>query len=825
MFNNLKDNKKKVMTAGVSLILVAAIIAGIASAVRSTTSSTVAVVPVSDLNYGYYLDWQNSVSGMITTQAEQHIYLSDTEKVQDVLVQEGQPVRRGDVLLRYDTRATELKLEKEKLNRERIELGITVAKENIKTLENTSPTSEGGDFDLAWDFAEFDQVDVLSKAEVYEHILTADAKPVRDDPEDVFLGEEDTPYVFLCKGGTVVITGDFIKKWQKAAEKKESGHLYIALQVRDDAQALQKAWITDIMLLDQMYDIEVDLATGKTSYAAMNKPEELALLLRKILKEIPDPERGEWLAAMLDKLMITDEMEEKKQERGSLLASMLNALSEQDREEFASAAALMDSKTLSVLFESLSANLTAEQVEEIDQDAMSAIITLLLGNVTREQVGEIDSDVLALFLQKLSSDQISELEPEIISAILASLSEEQIRGLDQAFLARLFTDMTEEQVSGLDVNEMKRFFDCLTEEQLKMLIEARKREIEELLNKSTEEEHEETGEGHESSEPVPSDDSGNNATQDEPEVPEKPQEEQAEQPEPEPGKEEPTEQPESESMSDENISETGLVPPTAPAPGTGTGSGIQILSGEISYTSRELAKAKREAREKLRDLELDLKESKIKIEKAESALERGVITASMDGVIKTAGDPNAPPTDGSAFITVTGTEGLYVKSGIKESKLGTIREGDTVTVTSWQTGGQYEAQIKSISPYPDSTGMFYDGGTETFYPFMAAVSEKKANLTNGEWVEVSYTSSNPNGGSNALTVLKAFIREEDGRKYVYKRDVDMKLKKQYIVTGTLSDSGYEVLDGLSANDWIAFPYGKNVKDGAKTREASVYELY
>ena len=45
------------------------------------------------------------------------------------------------------------------------------------------------------------------------------------------------------------------------------------------------------------------------------------------------------------------------------------------------------------------------------------------------------------------------------------------------------------------------------------------------------------------------------------------------------------------------------------------------------------------------------------------------------------------------------------------------------------------------------------------------------------------------------------------------------------MTGTLSDEGYEVLDGLSESDWIAFPYGKNVKEGAKTREASIRELY
>ena len=146
-------------------------------------------------------------------------------------------------------------------------------------------------------------------------------------------------------------------------------------------------------------------------------------------------------------------------------------------------------------------------------------------------------------------------------------------------------------------------------------------------------------------------------------------------------------------------------------------------------------------------------------------------------------------------------------------------------MTSWQTGGQYEARVGSISPYPDTTGMFDGSGTETYYPFTAVVTDKNAVMTNGEWVEVSYTSSNGNKQSDTLTVLKAFVREEGSKKYVYKRDENNKLKKQYIITGSLSDTGYEILGGLSPSDWIAFPYGKNVKEGAKTREASVNELY
>ena len=854
MFNNLKGNKKKVMAGGISLVLAAAIVAGIVAGVRSTTSSTVAVLPVADLNYGNYLDWQNSVTGMITTEAEQNVYLSDTEKVEEVLVQEGQAVHKGDVLLRYDTRGTELKLEKEKLNREKIELAITVAKENIKILENTSPTSDGGDFDLVWDFGEFDQVDTLSKAQVHEHILKADAKPVSDDPEDVFLGSEETPYVFLCKGDSVVITRDFIKKWQKAAAKKKAKHLYIALQVRDSAQALQKAWITDIMLLDPLYDIEVDTATGKTSYASMNKPEELAQLLRKILTDVPEEERGAWLAALMDKLLITPESDKKEEqlaERGALLAGMLNELCGNDlykenfAEEFAAAAALLDGKTLSLMFKGLSENLTTEQIEGIDSDSLAAMLTMLLENASEEQIQAMEPVVLSAFLQKLSAKQIGELDPSVIATFLNGLSETQIKELDNKVLTKLFTEMTDTQIASLDPEKMEAFFKNLTEEQLQALIDLRREKIEELLARQKDEEKDEivppvnsentdlTKEEETPAEPSKPEEESKEPTQEpaqESEEPKEPAPEPEEQPQvsEEPAQvpeEETQEEPGEEPAQDDNAAGGESVPATASAPGTGTGSGSQLLSGDVSYSSDELAKARREAQDKLRDLQVDLKESEIKIEKAQNALDKGVVTAGMDGIIKTAGDPKAPPTDGSAFITVSGTEGLYVKSGIKESKLGTIKEGDIVMVTSWQTGGQYPAEIKSISPYPDSTGMFDGSGTETYYPFTAVVNDKSAQMMNGEWVEVSYTPSESAGSSNTLTVLKAFVREEGNKKYVYKRDENGKLAKQYIITGTLSDNGYEVLDGLSASDWVAFPYGKNVKEGAKTREASMREFY
>ena len=35
----------------------------------------------------------------------------------------------------------------------------------------------------------------------------------------------------------------------------------------------------------------------------------------------------------------------------------------------------------------------------------------------------------------------------------------------------------------------------------------------------------------------------------------------------------------------------------------------------------------------------------------------------------------------------------------------------------------------------------------------------------------------------------------------------------------------EILSGLTPEDFIAFPYGKNLKEGAPTRESDLSELY
>ena len=67
---------------------------------------------------------------------------------------------------------------------------------------------------------------------------------------------------------------------------------------------------------------------------------------------------------------------------------------------------------------------------------------------------------------------------------------------------------------------------------------------------------------------------------------------------------------------------------------------------------------------------------------------------------------------------------------------------------------------------------------------------------------------------NAVYLQKAYIRTEDKKSYVYLRDKKTKrLKKQYITIGQY----IEIVSGVTEDDNIAFPYGKNLREGVKTK--------
>ena len=242
--------------------------------------------------------------------------------------------------------------------------------------------------------------------------------------------------------------------------------------------------------------------------------------------------------------------------------------------------------------------------------------------------------------------------------------------------------------------------------------------------------------------------------------------------------------------------------------------------GEDVYTVTELKEAIKEKEDEIEDLRLDYREAEISVKQAKRKLDEATVTATINGVVKSVGDPAVGEMDGEPFLTVTSNEGMYVKGSISELKLGEVEVGTVMTGMSYESGMSFTAEISEISEYPDTSESYWYGGqaNASQYPFMAYIEDSEG-LSNNESVELSIEDSGSTN-SSAIYLYKAYIRSENGQSYVYKADENDRLVKQYIKTGaTVYSTAVEVKGGLSLEDRIAFPYGKNVVEGAKVKES------
>lgn len=240
------------------------------------------------------------------------------------------------------------------------------------------------------------------------------------------------------------------------------------------------------------------------------------------------------------------------------------------------------------------------------------------------------------------------------------------------------------------------------------------------------------------------------------------------------------------------------------------------------YTAEELARKIKDKEGEIRDFDLDYRKAQLEYEQLKSVSSDGIIKATLNGVVKSVGEADNMA-NGSPFITVAGSEGLYVSGAISELQLNDVQEGQTVYANSWESGKNFEAKITEISPYPSTGSDVWGEGNPnvSYYPYTAYI-ENTEGLRNGEYVEL--TMSGNKEDSSTLYIQAACVREEDGRKYVLKADENDRLVKQYVKTGkTIWGQAIEIISGLSMEDRIAFPYGKTAKEGVKVEEADSFE--
>ena len=236
------------------------------------------------------------------------------------------------------------------------------------------------------------------------------------------------------------------------------------------------------------------------------------------------------------------------------------------------------------------------------------------------------------------------------------------------------------------------------------------------------------------------------------------------------------------------------------------------------YTAAEIALMKQEKELEIRDLDLAHRMLKVEYEKMKKEADGGYVFASIDGAVTNLLDPQEASNSAQPLMLISQGGSYRVTITLGEYDLDSYRIGEMATVSSWMNYG-YEVTgvLASISDTP-SEGYYSGAGNPDVSLYEAViVVQADALLEENEWVGVKFSQGEAQQGTS-FYLENAYIREENGRHYVYRRNAGGKLEKTFVQIGA-SQWGYTaIVSGLTREDWIAFPYGDDVVDGAQTFE-------
>ena len=689
-------------------------------AVKTSSQSTVKVVSVSDMSGGG--GWSdNSLSGNITSDVSQNIYLADSQTVKKIHVKEGDTVKVGDDLLTYDMTLENLDLEMKKLEKQGIELNIEKAKREITKLKNTKPSSDNDNEDPGFDIPEDPgeepenpSMEPEEPTEAYQE-LTAEAEPYMGE------GTVEEPYHFLCAADGAIL-GSFLNRM---AEEQ----CFFVIEVR-----------------------EGDVSNG----------ELLKIWGQKITEE-------DFQVADTDRFQVN--LEKETDDSDGQLPEDLKAA------------------------EVLEKGASAYQGDGTEKKPLTYLV---------KKDGIVKG---SFFLERKEDGKYFRIEVREENGDLIKAWEQN--GEDGDFAA--------------DVKEDGEY----------------------LVDLSKKQSGETPGEPAEPTDPSEPTKPGESPEPPEPSNPEEKPTKPSVLPEVTPGENsEPT--PEAgnpqETAGQENTVDGMSTKKNSAAiryltvtsvMGSGSRKVITTDTGSdttgsgdagTSYggTAAEIQQQIKDKEKEIRDYQLDIKEANLEIKDIQKKLNNQTIKSTLNGVVKTVGDPEKESNDGKPLIQVVSSEGLYVQGTVSESKMNKLKVGATLSGYSYDNGVSFTAEVREISPYPSDNGQ--DGANASSYPFTAYIADASG-LSNNSWAELTLLDEG-DGQGQGIYLEKPFVRTENGQYYVMKDDGTGHLTKQIVQVGGIQyGSSYQITGGLSMDDKITFPYGKDVREGAKTEEGTLDDLY
>lgn len=249
---------------------------------------------------------------------------------------------------------------------------------------------------------------------------------------------------------------------------------------------------------------------------------------------------------------------------------------------------------------------------------------------------------------------------------------------------------------------------------------------------------------------------------------------------------------------------------------------------EIDYgsgmTAAEIAKLRREQEKKLQELTAAAVITQSEYNLMLREFSDGGIRATLDGVVVSLLTEEEARQNKLPMLKVSGGGGFYVRGSVSELEKDKLKPGQEVSINDWNTGMMYTGTVESIGDFPvqDEGWNGMGNPNASYYPFRVFI-DGTADLQEGSYVSVTYSAAE---AENGIYLENPFLRTDDGEPYVYVRGKNGRLEKRTVTTGkSLWGSYTEIRSGLTADDYVAFPYGKTVKPGAATVESDLSALY
>lgn len=219
----------------------------------------------------------------------------------------------------------------------------------------------------------------------------------------------------------------------------------------------------------------------------------------------------------------------------------------------------------------------------------------------------------------------------------------------------------------------------------------------------------------------------------------------------------------------------------------------------------------------LRRAQYDLQKQQVTNANLEETIANSTVTSEIDGLVQSINDSDSASysygDESNAYMTIIAVGDYRIRGTINEQNRDSLVEGSPVIVYSRANENEYwkgtlseidyDNPIEETNSYSMSSS---DSMTQSSnYPFYVELDSIDG-LMMGQhvYIEMDYGQAD---GRDGMWLNEYYIVQDDGDPYVWAANSRNQIEKRTVTLGEYDEDQekYEILSGLSADDYIAFP--------------------